>query len=233
MPKKNEPKKYALAWERIGNITPTPEEILEIKRITEKEKHRDLLKVFLMLRKRGEGKKIIMALCDLGDKAFDKINTLMDSSAFLSSQISLAQKYFVKDTAAVGEEVFEGDPEPATMDDAPALMEEKVLKMLNAITDAKIADASLDEIGNTIAKIFDKYRTATGQTNQNIGIGIAVVKDSKLLDDKKLKFLLDQVDRLERALNVLATRENQRAIAGPADKDAGRDNNDQRAGPAT
>jgi hypothetical protein len=220
--------KYPLAWDRIGNIRPTPEEILEINRMTEKDKTRELLKVFLMLRKRGESRKIIMGLCAIGDRAYEQVNIMVAASEFLTSQISVANKYLVKDTAADGgiDAALEGEFVVRTIDDAPAIMEEKIIKLLDAMTDSKIADATLDEIANTIGKVIDKYRTMTGQSNFNMAIGISQGKESKALDDQKLKLLLEQADKLERALNALAAREDKAKAIGPAGTGTGPDIDD-------
>lgn len=225
---KPKPVKFPLAWDRIGNIRPTPEEVIEINRMSEKDKDREMLKVFLMLRKRGESRKIIMGLCSLGDRAYDKMNIMVSASEFLTSQISIASKYLAKDTAEDGgiDAALEGDIVLRTIDDVPTIMEEKILKLLDAMTDSKIADASIDEIGNVIGKIIDKYRTMTGQSNFNMAIGISQGKESKALDDSKLKLLLEQADKLERALYALSTREDKTKAIGPASTDAGPNNDD-------
>jgi len=202
MPKKV---KYPLALGKIGDLEPTPDEKLELNKIFQKERYRELGRVVLLLIKTGHSKDEICALCEIEDRLFKRIHIALQSSVFLADQIKFSlerlQKSTINDTdeALVGEIV---DTKTGSFnEDLINTMEGKLAMLIEAITPGKIIGADLDKIGNTFAKIFDKYRTATGQSNINV-LGVQALITTGSDDVKRLEKLAGQVDKIQRLLKA-------------------------------
>jgi len=204
MPKlKKLPYNFKLADVKLDGYDLTEEEKGEINVLGIDNARRKELKYIFLLLKKGYSENDICSILDMDYRTLRKIINKIKISKFLNKQLDMALSNLAEDLADSVGDVLEGD----VVDDEDKdfneklreVLEEKMSILINSITVSKIYQADLDKVASSFAKLFDKYRTLTGQSNINI-FGVQALVETKESDSKKLQKLMNDLSKIDKLL---------------------------------
>ncbi len=194
-------KRFKIAEEKLAGLTLTREEENRIREITSNKTGYYRVKYIFLLRKKGMSKREICLILKLGYYAFEKWNGLIDTDNFLKSRIIQAIEE-EKDITTY--------KEPREFNNYTVeQLQGKIRMVLNSITPEKIMLSDLPDLVRSFSLLFDKYRTASGQSNINIlGINVLQSRDSDLKRMEELKKQIQDISLLLNEKKFVTNRED-------------------------